>query len=88
MRPISEIIIHCTDTRPDWMEGKTTSAKVAEIRRWHTDPQPKGRGWKDIGYHFLIDRDGRVAQVMDKVTTKTHHDDVLALLDGAGKAGG
>ncbi len=37
---------------------------------------------------FLIDRDGRVAQVMDKVTTKTHHDDVLALLDGAGKAGG
>jgi peroxiredoxin Q/BCP len=37
---------------------------------------------------FLIDRDGRVAQVMDKVTTKTHHEDVLALLDGAGKAGG
>ncbi len=37
---------------------------------------------------FLIDRDGRVAQVMDKVATKTHHDDVLALLDGAGKAGG
>jgi hypothetical protein len=61
MRPVNEIIIHCTDTRPDWMQGKPLSAKVAEIRRWHTDPQPKGRGWKDIGYHFLIDRDGTVA---------------------------
>lgn len=29
---------------------------------------------------FLIDTQGRVAHVMDKVTTKTHHDDVLALL--------
>ena len=23
---------------------------VAEIRRWHTDPPPKGNGWNDIGY--------------------------------------
>lgn len=29
---------------------------------------------------FLIDRQGRLVHVMDKVTTKTHHDDVLALL--------
>jgi peroxiredoxin Q/BCP len=29
---------------------------------------------------FLIDKQGRLAHVMDKVTTKTHHDDVLALL--------
>jgi 3-isopropylmalate/(R)-2-methylmalate dehydratase small subunit len=28
---------------------------------------------------FLIDKQGRLAHVMDKVTTKTHHDDVLAL---------
>ena len=29
---------------------------------------------------FLIDKQGRLVHVMDKVTTKTHHDDVLALL--------
>lgn len=54
MRTLSEIIIHCSATRADWMDGKPTSAKVAEIRRWHT----KDRGWNDIGYHYLIDRDG------------------------------
>lgn len=29
---------------------------------------------------FIIDREGRVAQIMNKVKTKTHHDDVIALL--------
>ena len=55
MRPINEIIIHCSATRREWMEGAATSAKVAEIRRWHL-----ARGWSDIGYHYLIDRDGTV----------------------------
>ena len=31
---------------------------------------------------FIIGRDGRLKHVMDKVKTKSHHDDVLALLDG------
>lgn len=57
MRQLNEIIIHCAAVRPDWMEGKPLSAKVAEIRRWHT----KDRGWSDIGYHYIIDRDGAVA---------------------------
>ena len=29
---------------------------------------------------FIIDKQGRLAHVMDKVKTKSHHDDVLALL--------
>ena len=57
MRPISEIVIHCTATRKDWWNGRTTSAKVEEVRRWHKDDQ----GWSDIGYHYLIDRDGTLA---------------------------
>lgn len=57
-RPISEIIIHCSATKPDWMAGRRTADKVAEIRRWHM----QGNGWSDIGYHDLIDRDGTRAR--------------------------
>jgi N-acetyl-anhydromuramyl-L-alanine amidase AmpD len=55
--PVAEIILHCSDTRPDWMAGHTLAEKVAEIRRWHVQQH----GWRDIGYHWVIDRDGSVA---------------------------
>lgn len=29
---------------------------------------------------FIIDKNGRLAHIMDKVKTKTHHEDVMALL--------
>tara|TARA_R110000868_G_scaffold266297_1_gene525345 strand:- start:51 stop:611 length:561 start_codon:yes stop_codon:yes gene_type:complete len=58
MRQINEVIIHATATRPDWWKGKRTSDKVAEVRRWHMED----RKWSDIGYHYLIDRDGTVAR--------------------------
>lgn len=48
-RPINEIINHCTATP----EGKDYT--VADIRAWH-----KARGWSDIGYHYVVYRDGRV----------------------------
>ncbi|GLK86699.1 peptidoglycan recognition protein family protein [Ancylobacter defluvii] len=48
-RPISEIIVHCTATP----EGKDYT--VADIRAWHKD-----RGFSDIGYHYVVYRDGRV----------------------------
>lgn len=31
---------------------------VKEIRQWHTDPPPRGNGWLDVGYHYIIRRDG------------------------------
>jgi N-acetylmuramoyl-L-alanine amidase len=61
MRPLHGIIVHCTATTANWWHDKPTSAKVAEVKRWHTLPPPHGRGWRDIGYHYLIDRDGAVA---------------------------
>jgi peroxiredoxin Q/BCP len=30
---------------------------------------------------FVIDRDGRLRQILDTVKTKTHHDDIIRLLD-------
>lgn len=56
MRHLDEIIIHCSATPPGWMSGNTAAEKVNEIRRWHV----KERGWSDIGYHYIIDRDGTV----------------------------
>jgi hypothetical protein len=71
-RKITEIIVHCTATRPDWWDRKSTAAKVAEIRRWHTAPKPAGNGWSDIGYHFLIDRDGTIAKGRDMSRDGAH----------------
>ena len=61
MREINEIIVHCSATRPDWFAGKTLAAKVKEIKRWHVEDN----GWSDIGYHFIIDRDGKIANGRD-----------------------
>lgn len=55
MRKIDEIIVHCTATRPDWWTGTSAQVKTNEVRNWHTS-----KGWSDIGYHYLIDRDGAV----------------------------
>jgi hypothetical protein len=56
MRHVNEIIVHCSATQPNWMHGQPLKAKVNEIRRWH-----RARGWSDIGYHYVIDRDGKIS---------------------------
>ena len=50
IRKVNEIILHCTATP----EGKDYT--VADIRKWHM----QGNGWKDIGYHYVIYRDGTI----------------------------
>ena len=50
MRKIDKIIWHCAATK----EGDEIT--VDTIRKWHVD----GRGWSDIGYHFVITLDGIV----------------------------
>ena len=44
------IVIHCADTPDD------RDVEMAEIKRWHVEE----RGWDDIGYHFVIRRNGLV----------------------------
>ena len=50
MREVNKIIIHCSAT----VEGVNVS--TATIKSWHV----KGRGWSDIGYHFIIGLDGAI----------------------------
>jgi len=54
MRKITSLVIHTADTPA----GKFFNAD--DIRSWHTDPKPKGRGWSDIGYHYVILLDGTI----------------------------
>jgi N-acetylmuramoyl-L-alanine amidase len=49
MRDIKEIIVHCSATP----EGRNVD--VAEITKWHL-----ARGFKTIGYHYVIYLDGSV----------------------------
>ena len=48
-RPINKIIVHCSATP----EGKDFT--VDDIRSWHLK-----KGWSDIGYHYVVYRDGSV----------------------------
>lgn len=50
MRLVNKVIVHCADTPNNMDIG------VSEIREWHV----KGRGWKDVGYHYIIRRSGTI----------------------------
>lgn len=46
----SRIVLHALDTPNDWPED------MREIDRWHREEN----GWKAIGYHYVIFRDGTI----------------------------
>ena len=48
--PIEAITVHCSATKPAQDIG------ADEIRTWHV----QGNGWSDIGYHFVVKRNGAV----------------------------
>lgn len=52
---ITKVVVHCSDS----MHGT-----VEDIRRWH-----KERGFADIGYHFVIYKDGscHIGRTIDQV---------------------
>jgi N-acetylmuramoyl-L-alanine amidase len=61
MRPWDYIAIHCSATPPDMDIG------VDEIREWHID-----RGWSDVGYHYVIRRDGTIEKGRDEDVIGAH----------------
>jgi N-acetylmuramoyl-L-alanine amidase len=51
MRQVNRIIVHCSATADD------LDVDAYTIRKWHLD-----RGWNDIGYHYVIRRDGTIEE--------------------------
>lgn len=49
MRKINEIIVHCTATKAGCPYA------IEDVRRWHIL-----RGFRDIGYHYLVLLDGTI----------------------------
>lgn len=49
-RKIEYIVVHCSATKPGQNIG------VDAIREWHVN----GNGWADVGYHWVIRRDGTI----------------------------
>jgi N-acetylmuramoyl-L-alanine amidase len=62
MRKIDKIIVHCSAT----IEGG--NIKASTIRDWHV----KGNKWKDIGYHYVVELDGKVVQGRLEKTMGAH----------------
>ena len=60
-RKVNDIILHCSATP----EGKDYT--VDTIRSWH-----KAQGWSDIGYHYVIYRDGSINKGRDEQLVGTH----------------
>lgn len=60
-RTINEIIVHCSATA----EGKDFT--TAQIKQWHL-----ARGFSDIGYHWVIYRDGSVHPGRDESKIGAH----------------
>lgn len=50
LQTMKHIVIHHSASGP---------VKMETIRRWHTDPKPRGHGWSDIGYQYVIEMDGK-----------------------------
>jgi N-acetylmuramoyl-L-alanine amidase len=50
MRKITHISIHCSAS------DRPNHDNVETIRKWHVDE----RGWSDIGYHYIITKNGDI----------------------------
>ncbi len=58
---VDHIVVHCAATPPIMDIG------AAEIREWH-----QARSWLDIGYHYVIRRDGTLEPGRDANSVGAH----------------
>jgi N-acetyl-anhydromuramyl-L-alanine amidase AmpD len=78
MRKVTNYIaVHCAATPP------TANIGVKEIRQWHRD-----KGWIDIGYHFVIRRDGTVETGRPIDTVGAHVENFNSVSVGISLVGG
>lgn len=59
MARLQYLVIHCTATP----EGREVSSD--EIRAWHTNPKPKGNGWRQVGYTDMIHLNGEIERLVE-----------------------
>jgi N-acetyl-anhydromuramyl-L-alanine amidase AmpD len=50
MRKIEQLVVHCS------ANSANSKLRAEDIRRYHMEK----KGWRDIGYHFVIPRDGEL----------------------------
>ncbi len=78
MRRLSKMIIHCSAS--DIAEHDN----IDTIRKWHVEE----RGWREVGYHFFIRKDGTIEKGRDVRIAGAHclghnHDSIGICLSGA-----
>jgi hypothetical protein len=82
-RKIDKFIIHCSATRAD-----QPNINAETIRKWHRD-----KGWSDIGYHYVILRDGTLEEGRPLEIVGAHcegqnaHSVGICMIGGLGKDG-
>lgn len=59
---VTEAILHCAAVHSGWAFRRTNEEMLDDIRDWHVKKPPAGRGWSDIGYHYVITPAGVVLQ--------------------------
>ena len=56
------IVVHCAATKPSMDIG------YKEIRKWHVEDN----GWDDVGYHYIVRRDGKVEEARSEAFQGAH----------------
>jgi N-acetylmuramoyl-L-alanine amidase len=76
-RTITHIVLHCTAT----IEGRDHD--IAEVTQWH-----KARGFRTIGYHYLVKLDGTVRTGRPEASVGAHVEGYNANSIGIAYVGG